>query len=77
VRVEVDPFIPLDEARAALAATGAIAQKQCPFWVKSGYRVAFASCPFFPSKQTFVSASGTSAMCQKRKWPFHATLELG
>ena len=24
-----------------------------------------ASCPFFASKQTFVSASGTSALCQK------------
>jgi hypothetical protein len=25
-----------------------------------------ASCPFFASKQTFVSVSGTSAMCQNR-----------
>jgi hypothetical protein len=31
----------------------------------SGHGIAPASCPFFPSKQTFVSASGTSAVCQK------------
>ena len=26
------------------------------------------SCPFFPSKQTFVSGGGTSAMCQKQSF---------
>jgi hypothetical protein len=31
--------------------------------VISGNGVTPASCPFFPSKQTFVRASGTSAMC--------------
>jgi hypothetical protein len=41
----------------------------CPVWVISGNGVTPASCPFFPSKQTFVSASGTSAMCQDRTWP--------
>ena len=33
----------------------------CPLWVKSGHHLTTASQPFFPSKQTFVSASGTSA----------------
>jgi hypothetical protein len=31
-----------------------------------GNGVTPASCPFFPSKQTFVSASGTSAKCHER-----------
>ena len=38
----------------------------CLLWVMSRHRVAYASCPLFPSKQTFVSASGMSAKCQKR-----------
>ena len=38
-----------------------------PLWVISRHEGPFASCPFFPSKQTFVSASGTSAKCHKRK----------
>ena len=33
--------------------------------VSSGNGVRPASCPLFPSKQTFASASGTSAMCQE------------
>ena len=41
---------------------------ECLLWVKSGNGVTHASCPFFPSKQTFVSPSGTSAMCQKQTW---------
>jgi hypothetical protein len=40
--------------------------KYLSLWVISGNGVTPASCPFFPSKQTFVSASGTSAMCHKR-----------
>ena len=39
---------------------------QCPLWVMSRHRATSASCPFFPSKQTFVSASGTSALCHNR-----------
>ena len=42
------------------------ALRQRPLWVISGNGVTSASCPLFPSKRTFVSASGTSAMCQKR-----------
>jgi len=34
---------------------------ECPLWVRSGNGVTPASCRFFPSKQSFVSASGTSA----------------
>ena len=33
-------------------------------WVMSRHRVPSASCPFFPSKRTFVSAIDTSALCQ-------------
>jgi hypothetical protein len=33
------------------------------------------SCPFFPSKQTFVSTSGTSDMCQKRTFSKRQTDE--
>jgi hypothetical protein len=40
--------------------------QQCPLWVKNRHRVTSESCPFFPSKQIFVSVSGTSAMCQKQ-----------
>ena len=28
----------------------------CPLWVKSRHRVTSASCPLFPSKQTFINA---------------------
>ena len=34
--------------------------------VMSRHRVTSTSCPLFPSKQTFVSPSGTSAWCQQR-----------
>jgi hypothetical protein len=40
------------------------ATDRCLFWVISGNGVTPATCPFSPSKQTFVSASGTSVMCQ-------------
>ena len=39
-----------------------------PLWVKSRHRVTFASCPFFHSKQPFVSVSGASAKCHERTW---------
>ena len=38
----------------------------CPLRVMSGHTDKSPPCPFFPSKQTFVNASGTSAMCHKR-----------
>ena len=41
-------------------------KRPCPLWVISGNRVTPALCPLFPPKQTFVSASDTSAMCHKR-----------
>ena len=37
-----------------------------PLWVKSDIAYSSAPCPLFPSKRTFISASGTSAKCQKR-----------
>ena len=40
--------------------------RECPLWVISRHRVAYASCPLFPSKQTFVSASGMSAKCHEQ-----------
>ena len=36
--------------------------RQNSLWVISGSRVTPALCPFFPPKQTFVSASDTSAV---------------
>ena len=49
-------------------------KRPCPLWVISRRNGPFASCPLFPSKQTFVSASGTSAMCHKRTLPRDVTL---
>ena len=39
---------------------------ECPRWVINRHHGPFDSCPLCPQKQTFVSASGTSAMCQQR-----------
>jgi hypothetical protein len=39
---------------------------KCLLWVSSGHDGPFAPCPFFPSKQTFVSASGN--VLQKGRW---------
>ena len=41
-----------------------LSQREFRYGVKSRHRVTFAPCPFFHSKQTFVSVSGTSALCQ-------------
>ena len=35
----------------------------CPLWVISGHQRADPKCPLYPSKQTFVGTSGTSASC--------------
>ena len=37
---------------------------QSPLWVISRRNGPFESCPLYPQKQTFVSASGMSARCQ-------------
>ena len=41
-------------------------REECPLWVISGHCPASAPCLLYPRKQTFVSASGTSAMCHKQ-----------
>ena len=37
--------------------------------VTSGSGGISRTCPLFPQQQTFVEASGTSALCQNRNWP--------
>src|SRR5262249_22606468 len=39
---------------------------ECPLWVISGHQSRVDPCPLYPQKQTFVTATGMSALCQKR-----------
>src|SRR5215470_2277739 len=39
---------------------------KCPLWVKSRHRGISNECPLYPQKRTFVTATGMSALCQKR-----------
>jgi len=41
---------------------------QCPLWVKSRHRRCPRNVRFTPQEQTFVAATGMSALCQK--WTF-------
>jgi hypothetical protein len=50
----------------AVDAYRVIAALECPLWVISGHCPASASCLLYPRNQTFLSASGMSAKCQKR-----------
>jgi len=38
----------------------------CPLWIISGHWGTSKRCPLYPQKRTFVAATGTSALCQKR-----------
>ncbi len=38
----------------------------CPGWVKNGSGGISRTCRLFPQQRTFVEASGTSALCQRR-----------
>jgi hypothetical protein len=44
-------------SRAPLSILSGQGGRECPLWVMSRHRVTFASCPFFPSKRTFIGAS--------------------
>jgi hypothetical protein len=47
-----------------------------PLWVKSRHWAMSSRCPLYPQKQTFVSATGMSALCQKRKSPLRFARRL-
>ena len=38
----------------------------CPLWVTGRHSAQKTRCPLYPQKQTFVAATGMSALCQKR-----------
>ena len=60
-RVLADPRIKPLKSRFGLAPNNQAPPFACPLWVISRHRVTPASCPLYPQKRTFVSASGTSA----------------
>src|SRR5262249_4217032 len=41
-------------------------ERLSPLWVKSGHQGMSAECPLYPQKQTLLSGSSMSALCQKR-----------
>jgi hypothetical protein len=50
---------PARRSTCRLAATGAIAQKQCPFWVISGRKIVDQRCPLQPRWKGLGSSKGT------------------
>src|SRR5262249_38102575 len=46
--------------------TETIRGSACPLWVKSGHWRTSSQCPLYPQKRTSLTATGMSALCQKR-----------
>src|SRR5262249_990168 len=53
------------ECRALIGNHNA-ARRGCPVWIISGHSVRVPQCPLYPQKQILRSATGKSALCQKR-----------